>query len=288
MAKRLTDTDIWKTQRWFRKLDPLDKLAFCYIKDQCNHAGIWKIDCTDLMEDLGIEDFNLQKFITSINAEFDKMSGKRIRKERVIIVKENFLWITGFVQFQYESKEGKVSPDAAPVKTALQILQGYDILKEAFDKGYITLVKPLLTPHATAKDIDIVKDIHSTKKDTTRKKTANWRKIKPAPPPPFNTMPKLEDFGDLPEKYFTTIIGLVKLKNQVKISPETVTALWDVFKVQHLTGGNYYPNEGRVYSHFINIIKKEKFTNDGDGNHQTSGTSRTVNSLLQKDRHTKW
>ena len=51
MAKRFCDTDLWKTQRWFRKLPALDKLAFCYIKDLCDYAGVWKIDCSDLIED---------------------------------------------------------------------------------------------------------------------------------------------------------------------------------------------------------------------------------------------
>jgi hypothetical protein len=72
MAKRLGDTDIWKKQRWFRKLIPDYKLAFLYIKDQCDHAGIWNIDCTDLVEDLGIQEFDLDQFIVACNTEYDK------------------------------------------------------------------------------------------------------------------------------------------------------------------------------------------------------------------------
>jgi hypothetical protein len=154
MAKRLTDTDIWKNQRWFRKLSPMDKLAFFYIKDQCHHSGVWRIDCTDLMEDLGFENFNLQNFIASVNTEYDKFSGDKILKERVVIINKTYLWITGFIQFQYQNKQGKVSADAAPVRSALEYLQGLGILKEGVDKGYIVLSQPLNSPLIRAKDKD--------------------------------------------------------------------------------------------------------------------------------------
>ena len=158
MAKRFTDTDLWKTQRWFRKLNPLHKLVFCYIKDQCNHSGFWKIDCSDLIEDLAIEDFDIYDFIESINIEFDKITGKRINKERVRAVKNNFLWITGFIQFQYEGKDKLVSWRVGAVRTALLFLQGIDLLDESINKGYITLNTPLLDGWQTVKDKDKDKD----------------------------------------------------------------------------------------------------------------------------------
>jgi hypothetical protein len=138
MPKRFTDTEIWKNQRWFRKLSPTNKLIFFYIKDQCNHAGIWKIDCSDLIDDLGLEKFNLEEFINEMNLDYDKINGEKTHKERVKIIKNNNLWITGFIQFQYESKEKLVS-ESACVKTALSILRGLDIYDEALNKGYVTL-----------------------------------------------------------------------------------------------------------------------------------------------------
>lgn len=286
MAKRMTDTGIWKSQRWFRKLTPLDKLVFFYIKDQSDHAGIWHIDCSDLLEDLGMEEFDIKKFITNVNTEYDKMSGSKTKKDRLVVVKQNFLWITGFIQFQYENKEGKVSPEAAPVKTAFQILQKHGILKQAFDKGYITLIQPLLIPPVRAKDKDIDKDkdIHNTKRVSSAKNSLNKtrRTKKSQPIKPFNTMPTVEDFSTLPAQYITSGIELVKTLSGVNIKKETVIALWDVFKIQNLTGQNYYPNEGRVYSHFINVIKKEKFTNGtGDKKHGVAGS---VEDLLSKPK----
>jgi hypothetical protein len=140
MAKRFTDSEIWKSQRWFRKLNPTYKLAFCYIKDQCNHAGIWRIDCSDLTEDLAIDKFDFEDFIKSCNIEYDKITGDVIFKERLKVINNNFLWITGFIQFQYQGKDGKVSPIAAPVRTALEILEGLDKgyarVTEGLGKGY--------------------------------------------------------------------------------------------------------------------------------------------------------
>lgn len=122
MAKRFGDTDIWKKQRWFRKLNPEYKLAFCYIKDQCNHAGIWKVDCADLIEDLGLLKFDLSFFIDAINTEYDKITGDKITKERVVLLKDNTVWITGFVQFQYEGKDELVKVTNNMVKGAFLIL----------------------------------------------------------------------------------------------------------------------------------------------------------------------
>lgn len=158
MSKRFTDTDLWKNQRWFRKLNPIFKLGFCYIKDQCNHAGIWKIDCSDLIEDLCIEEFDISKFVDAVNVEFDKISGKKINKERVRVLEKNLLWITGFIQFQYHGKDGKVNPDGAPARTALTLLEGLGTLSEGLDKGYIILTHPLLEGWQTHKEKDKVKD----------------------------------------------------------------------------------------------------------------------------------
>lgn len=127
MAKRFSDTDLWKKQRWFRKLSPTYKLVFCYIKDQCNHAGIWDIDCSDLVEDLGIDTFDLLHFVNSINTEYDKISGEKTVKERVFILNENKLWITGFIQFQYEGKDRLIKANNNMVKGALYILDNISL-----------------------------------------------------------------------------------------------------------------------------------------------------------------
>ena len=173
MPKRFTDTEIWKNQRWFRKLSPINKLIFFYIKDQCNHAGIWKIDCSDLIDDLGLESFDMQNFINEMNSDFDKINGNKIQKERVKILKNNNLWITGFIQFQYESKE-KVVSESSCVKTALLILKGLDIFEESISKGYVTLKKNSVTlTEGLVTDKD--KDIHNTLINNNKKQEENLK-----------------------------------------------------------------------------------------------------------------
>ena len=39
--KRFVETERWK-DRWFQSLSPVTKLAFSYITDNCDAAGIWE------------------------------------------------------------------------------------------------------------------------------------------------------------------------------------------------------------------------------------------------------
>lgn len=142
MAKRQTDTKIWTTQRWFKKLHPFHKLAWKYLTDMCDHAGVWKIDFGQLVEDTGLEDFDLKSFIVCCNQDFDKENGEKISRERVKMVGKNIIWLTGFVRFQYENKDFKINPKVPAIKSALTLLNGYGILTEALYKGYITLSEP--------------------------------------------------------------------------------------------------------------------------------------------------
>jgi len=159
MAKRLTETDLWRKQRWFRKLTPNYKLAFCYIKDECDHAGFWRIDCTDLIEDLGIETFDMEDFVSNCNTDYDKLTGEKIYKERLRVL-EGRMWVTGFIQFQYKGREGTINPDAGPVISALKILSGYGLMDEAIKKKFIVIStqKTLLEGRMSHKDKDKDKD----------------------------------------------------------------------------------------------------------------------------------
>ena len=170
MPKRFNDTDLWKKQRWFRKLIPEYKLAFCYIKDQCDHAGIWNVDCSDLIEDLGITDFSLDKFSKMCNTEYDKMTGEISFKERIRVLDKGYLWVTGFIQFQYNGKNGLVNIWAAPVVTALQRLSSFNLLQESINKGYIRLSEGLPEGYLTPKDKDKGKDkVYSVKQKNNGK-----------------------------------------------------------------------------------------------------------------------
>lgn len=146
MAKRMTDTGLWKSQRWFRKLPPNYKLAFCYIKDQSDHAGLWNIDCSDLIEDLGFETFNISEFVDAINTEYNKITGEKIVKERLLLLRDSMLWITGFIQFQYEGKDKVVGYISNATRSALWVL--YNTI--------ISPLKPLEAPKSPQEGVSLL------------------------------------------------------------------------------------------------------------------------------------
>lgn len=243
MPKRFTDTEIWKNQRWFRKLSPINKLIFFYIKDQCNHAGIWKIDCSDLVDDLGLEIFSLDDFINEMNSDFDKINGKKTYKERVKIIKNNNLWITGFIQFQYESKE-KIVSESSCVRTALLILKGLEIYEDSISKGYITLKQnniTLIKGLETDKDKDIDNISFNTltinKNSNEIKDSNNWEREK--------------IYFKNEEVYFSKICSEYKFtKNQI------LTFADEFLKERELSGDLKDLKE--LKSHFLFWVKKHK------------------------------
>jgi hypothetical protein len=158
MAKRFTETNIWKSQKWFKRLSPLNKLFWKYLTDSCDHAGVWKIDYLALTEDLGVDTFSIQDFVTECNQDFDKLTGLPLLKERILVHDNQIIWITGFIQFQYQNKESCINPKVPVVKSSLDILKGYGMYQQALDKGYIRLIKDLDKGSGTLKDKDKDKD----------------------------------------------------------------------------------------------------------------------------------
>jgi hypothetical protein len=129
-----------------------------------------------MVDDLGIDFFDLNDFIENCNTEYDKITGEKTKRERIRILDKGYLWVTGFIQFQYKGKEGLVNPNAKPVITALQILSGHGILEDAINKGYVTLTEPLtdfqdglVTPKVKVKDKD--KDVFKLEKNKNGKTT---------------------------------------------------------------------------------------------------------------------
>jgi len=52
--------------------------------------------------------------------------------------------------------------------------------------------------------------------------------------------------------------------------------MWEVFKTKELTGQNYYANEGKVYSHFLDYLKKQNFSSDGNPSQFLSSSPKMV------------
>ena len=77
----------------------------------------------------------------------------------------------------------------------------------------------------------------------------------------FNTMPTPADFNGLPEIHLNNTIQQLKIQRQIDLPPDKVIGMWEVFKVQQLTGTKYQPNKEAVYTYFSNWIKDKKFEN---------------------------
>lgn len=107
-VKRFTETEKWRDS-WFRKLKATTKLAFLYIVDNCDAAGVWD------------PDFELANF--TIGEEISWLSVLEQLGDRIDLLKNGKWHITRFVEFQY----GELVDECRPHAKVLQILKGHGI-----------------------------------------------------------------------------------------------------------------------------------------------------------------
>lgn len=75
----------------------------------------------------------------------------------------------------------------------------------------------------------------------------------------FNQNPISADFNGLPSIKIGAAKELVRIISKIDIHDKDVKDIWEVFKIQNLSGKKYYQDEDAVYSHFINWIKTQNF-----------------------------
>lgn len=92
MAKRFTETTIWDDD-WFYELSPEYKLFWFYIKDNCDHAGVWKPKTRAFKAATDVE-IDLNKALEYYN----------INKTRIRVLKNGYWFIEDFFSFQYSNK----------------------------------------------------------------------------------------------------------------------------------------------------------------------------------------
>lgn len=106
--KRFTETEKWR-DTWFRKLAPDSKLAFLYVVDNCDAAGVWD------------PDYDLANFMIgrAINwpGVLDDLG------DRVSCLKNGKWHLTRFVEFQY----GELIEECRPHAKVLVLLKGHGI-----------------------------------------------------------------------------------------------------------------------------------------------------------------
>ena len=108
MAKRFTDTEIWR-KKWFRSLKPRVKLFFYYLKDNCNHAGVWE-------EDMEAAEFHL-------GCSLDRREILKVLPDHIQIINDNKWYLNKFVSFQY----GELNENCNPHKSVIRTLKKYKI-----------------------------------------------------------------------------------------------------------------------------------------------------------------
>jgi hypothetical protein len=89
MSKRFTETEIWN-EDWFVDMPVEYKVFYFYLKDQCNHAGIWRPNLR-IFEAVNEVKIDLKKALNLINTE----------KERIIVLPSGHWLLADFFVFQY-------------------------------------------------------------------------------------------------------------------------------------------------------------------------------------------
>jgi hypothetical protein len=130
MAKRFTDSTKWNDD-WFFNLKNEEKLAWIYILDTCDHAGIWKK--------------NLRLLNFQVGSTFVEDDLKRIFSGKIFEINDKW-FIPNFIKFQY----GKtfLTSNTPAVKSARELLLDTGFI-QVNDNGSLTVIKELSNPYLT-------------------------------------------------------------------------------------------------------------------------------------------
>ena len=133
--KRFTDCEIWEKD-WFLELESDYMILWFWIKDKCNHAGIWTPNRTFLKRNLNIE-YDLDKAFNLFNSD----------KERIMILTNKKWFLVDFIYFQY----GKVlNPKNRVHLSIINLLENNEVK--------LTSIRGLKEVKLTLQDKDLVKD----------------------------------------------------------------------------------------------------------------------------------
>lgn len=114
--KRFTETEKWRDP-WFRRLSSNAKLAYFYILDNADNAGVWQVD-----QDMA----NFQ-----IGATLDWAAIQAELGDRIHELCDGSKWlVTRFISFQF----GTLMPDCKPHQQVLRLISQHQI--ERVCKGY--------------------------------------------------------------------------------------------------------------------------------------------------------
>lgn len=154
MAKRFTETNIW-TEDWFMGLPNEYKLFWFYLKDQCNHAGIWSPNLKLFQAIIGVN-IDLNIALNYFNKD----------KNRIRILESGHWFIEDFFSFQY----GNVLNLGNRVHQSIHFL----LLKENIN---LTSIRGLIDLKDGVKDKDKDKNSFLGKSENPFKKKYSYSEI---------------------------------------------------------------------------------------------------------------
>lgn len=159
MSKRFTQTEIWD-EDWFLDMPKQYKLFWFYVKDQCNHAGIWRP--------------NKRLFEAMVEAKVDlneALSFFNSGKERITVLKSGHWFLIDFFVFQY----GETFNPANRVHKSIQNIYNQEGIILASIRGLIDHTDRVKDKD---KDKDNITSFEKSEKlflDTKPEKPKTWR-----------------------------------------------------------------------------------------------------------------
>jgi hypothetical protein len=242
MANRFLETNYYKSP-FVRKLKGAIKGLYSFIICDCTPSGIW------------VKDIQAASMYIGFDISNEDFEENFIKTGKAVYLGNDKYFFPDFIEHQYP--KGLQDNNVAH-KNIIFELKKHDLLDE---KNNLThkknkgAIKGLYSPTGIGIGNNINNNNTLTNKEAEKKV--------------FNNRPAITDFNGLPEIYISKAIEKIKLTKQTDIDIGTVKGIWEVFKVQKLTGDEYYANEGKVYSHFLDWIKFQNFNNAA--NKQTTG-----------------
>lgn len=119
MSKRNTETEKWRDP-WFRKLTPADKLAWLYMVDVCDIAGVWD------------PDFEMANFAIGTEPDWEGLPERL--GERLEVIEGGKWHLTKFVEFQC----GKLSEGSHFHRKVIETMESHGISKVGYLRGSYT------------------------------------------------------------------------------------------------------------------------------------------------------
>ncbi len=117
MGKRFTETEKWR-DKWFRSLSPEYKLAWNYLCDNCDAAGVIELDEEMANFQIGGE-VDWEDFVDNVSKRDVPEDGRKFA-ERIMRLPCGKLWITDFIRFQYPTGVSDSSNAHGPIRSSIE------------------------------------------------------------------------------------------------------------------------------------------------------------------------